>query len=202
MIPRILSQTRRLLSPRDLPPGHVLPRRAIAALLLVMLAGAGCGGSGSDAPSDNPTAPQPMILFTPARTPIGASISMRSGAATTATTLVLEILATDLVDVQTVDFTLTFPGNLLDFQGFRLGSYLGTDASVIIGQVSGSSFTALITRLAPGGSTGGGVIVSFEFDAVASGTGPLDFVEPEATDPFGQAIEGIDWIGGTLQVVL
>ncbi len=170
----------------------------VVVILLALVAA--CGGSGGSS-SDGPTAPQPMLVFTPDNSPSSPSISMRSGSGTTTTVLALDIQATDVVDVQTVDFTLDYPANLLDFMGFRQGSFLGTDASVVLDQVGSGSFTALITTAAAGGATGGGIIVTFEFQAIAGGNGRIDFVAPEATDRFGDEIEEMSWISGTVQIV-
>lgn len=178
-----------------------VPRALILGGLLLALV-AGCDGGGGSSSGTGPTAPQPMILFTPDGSPTSPSISMRAGSGTTATVLALEIRATDVVDVRTVDFTLDYPGQLLQFTGFRQGSFLGTDASVVLAGASNGSFTVFITSAGSLGASGGGVIVIFEFQALASGSGRIDFVAPEAGDSSGLEIEEMSWIGGAVQIIL
>jgi len=175
-------------------------RTALLLSGLLLALAAGCGGDGSSG-GGGPTAPQPMVLFTPDSAPTSASISMRSGAGTTSTLLALEILATDVADVRTVDFTLDYPGNLLQFTTFRQGTFLGSDASVILTNASSGSFTALITSAGALGAAGSGVIVTFELQTLAAGNGRIDFVDPEAGDSSGLEIEDVDFLGGTVQVV-
>jgi Cohesin domain len=175
-------------------------RTALLLSSLLLVLAAGCGGDGSSG-GGGPTAPQPMIVFTPDGAPGSPSISMRAGGGTTAAVLALDILATDAVDVLTADFTLTYPANLLQFTTFRRGTLLGADASVIVTDVANGSFTALITSAGGTGVSGTGVIVTFELQARASGSGRIDFVDPEAGNSFGLEIADIDWIGGTVQVV-
>ncbi len=143
-----------------------------------------------------------MIVFTPDRAAPAGSISMRAGAGTTASVLELEIAVADLVNVQTVDFVLAYPGDLLRLDGFRPGPFLGPGVSVILQQTGTGSTTVLTTRADPSGATGSGVVLTLVFAATSSGDGRLDFVDPEAADPFGLEIPGVEWIGGSVRVVL
>ncbi len=169
--------------------------------MIVALILGGCQGDGSST-SGGPTAPSPMIVFTPDRAAGSGSVAMRAGPGSTASVLELEIAATELVNVQTVDFVLAYPGALLRFDGFRPGSFLGADASLILEQASADSLTVTMTRIDPSGATGSGVVLTLVFTNAAGGDGRLDFVAPEAGDPFGLEIPGLDWIGGTVRVVL
>ncbi len=161
--------------------------------------GMGCSSGGDT--SGSPTEPLPALIFIPDRPAAGGSVSMRSGPGTTDTMLELEIVATGLVDVQTVDFVLSFPGSLLVFDAAAQGPFLGTGASLIVAGATTGSVTLLLTRTEPSGASGGGVILTVRLQAVAGGEGRLDFVSPEATDPAGLIIPDVDWIGGTVQIV-
>ncbi len=170
-----------------------------AVLLALALLLAACGGS-TDSGGGSPTAPGPSIVFTPDRAAGSGSISMRSGAGSTASVLQLEILATEVLNVQAVEFLLLYPGGLLQFDGFTRGDFLGAGAQVIAGGGGGNlSFDAL--RIG-GAASGSGTILSLTFTVVTGGTGSFNFVDPLAEDPFGLEIEGIDWIGGTVRVVI
>ncbi len=176
-------------------------RGFVVGLLLLFVSGcvAGCGGSGSSS-GDMPTGPSPMLLFTPDRAAVGNSVTMRAGANTAATALELEIFATDLVDVRTMDFTVTFPADLLRFDGARAGNFLGAGVSQIV-QTGAGAVTLLMTGLGQAGATGSGLVTTLDFRAIAGGNGRLDFLDPEAADAAGLEIQGIDWIGGTVQIV-
>ncbi len=163
------------------------------ALLLAACGGDGDGGS--------PIAPGPSIFFTPDRAAGAGSISMRAGAGTTASVLQLEIVATDLLNVQAVDFVLVYPDPLLRFDNFERGDFLGAGAQVIVGGgVSARSFQIL--RTAPSAASGSGTIITLTFTAAGDGQGRFDFVDPVAEDLFGLDISGLDWIGGAVRVVI
>ena len=175
-------------------------QRNLVPWLLAALALWGCEGSSSTA--GGPTAPSPMIVFIPDRAAGGGSVSMRAGGGSTASVLELEIVATDLVNVQTMDFVLAYPGDLLRFDGFRTGPFLGAGVSAILEPVAAGSLNVLMTRLDPSGASGSGVVLTVILSAAGSGEGRLDFVAPEAADPFGLEISDVDWIGGAVRVVL
>ncbi len=170
--------------------------RALVILAALLLAA--CGGS-SDGGGTPPTAPGPSIAFTPDRAAGANSITMRAGAGSTASVLELEIFATEVLNVQSVEFSLLYPGNLLRFEGFTRGDFAGAGAQVLTGGGSGNlSFDVL--RLG-GAASGSGIILTLTFSAAAGGSGSFNFLDPLAEDPFGLEIQGIDWIGGMVVVV-
>ena len=161
---------------------------------------AACGGSTSNS-GGSPTAPGPSIVFTPDRVAGANSVSMRSGAGSTASVLQVEIVATEMLNVQSVEFVLTFPSDLLRFDGFARGDFIGAGAQVIPGG-GGSALSFDILRTTPGAASGSGTIMTLTFTAAAGGAGRFDFLDPVAEDAFGLEISGIDWIGGAVRVVI
>lgn len=171
-----------------------------ALLLSAALLLAACGGSSEGGGGGSPTDPGPSIVFTPARAAGANSISMRAGVGSTASVLQLEIVATEVVNVLAVDFVLMYPSNLLRFDGFARGDFVGAGAQVITGGGSGNlSFAILRTA---GAASGSGTILTLTLSATGGGSGSFNFVDPVAEDPFGLEIQGIDWIGGTVVVAV
>lgn len=171
-------------------------RGAIAVLGILLLAACDSGDGGSTPP----TGPGPSILFTPDREAGANSVSMRSGAGSTASVLQLEIVATELLNVQAVSFVLLNPNDQMRFEGFEQGEFMGAAAQVAVGG-GGNTLSFDILRIAPSAASGSGRIITLTFSALAAGSGRFDFIDPEAVDPFGIEIVGIAWVGGTVQVV-
>ena len=177
----------------------MLVRRHVLHLAaLVVLALAACSGDGDGTP---PTGPSRAIIFTPDRAAGGNSISMRAGAGSTPSVLQLEIFATEVVNLQAVEFVLLNPNDLLRFDGFERGELMGAGAQVIVGG-GGNALAFDVIRIAPNAASGSGRILILTFSAIGEGRGRFDFVDPLAEDPFGLEIQGIDWIGGAVQVIL
>ena len=170
-------------------------------IALLGLGLAACTGSDSGG-GDSPTGPSPAIIFTPDRTAGANSIAMRAGAGSTDTVLQLEIFATQVTNLQALDFVLLVPNSLLRFDNFERGEFIGAGAQVLIAGGASNAVTFQILRTAPSAATGSGRILTLTFTAVGAGSGRFDFMEPSAEDPFGLVIPGIDWIGGVVQVVL
>ena len=164
--------------------------RLVGLGLLLLLSG--CDGGG-----DSPTEPQSGILFTPDSSAGSNSIILRRVGGTS-TTLELEIFATDVANVHSVLIAMTFPTNLLRFNGYVEGELLNPSIPVVVTAFN----TVLITqpRLSPAGVSGSGRIGTLTFAAIGEGTGRIDFLDPQALDPVGQEIAGVDWIGGSVQV--
>ncbi len=178
--------------------GHRPTATAVAAAALLLLSA--CGGDGGTG-GGSPTAPGPSIVFTPDRAAGDNSISLRAGAGSSGSVLRLEVFATEVLNVQAVEFVLLYPDARLRFDGFTRGDFLGASAQVITGGGSNTlSFDVL--RIAPSAASGSGVILTLTFSAIASGSGSFSFIDPVAEDPFGLEIQGIDWIGGSVQVIL
>ena len=176
-------------------------RKGLAVALIGGLWLAACSGS-DDGGGGPPTGPSPAIVFTPDRDAGANSIGMRAGAGSTDSVLQLEIFATQVTNLQAVDFVLLVPNGLLRLDDFERGEFIGAGAQVIVSGGGSNAVTFQILRTTPAAATGSGRILTIRFTAVGGGSGRFDFLDPTAEDPFGLVIPGIDWIGGAVQVVL
>jgi hypothetical protein len=179
--------------------------RRCAALLLgsVALVLLSCGGD-----SDSPTDPSatPVIFFTADGTASARSFSLRRGSGTSGTHLQLELVATDVTNVHSLDFVLALPTNVARLETQRQGSFLtqnGVNAVLIAFPLPAPFNGVLISDNRPPGAagvSGSGVVMTLELEAVANGSGRIDLEAPEASDPQNRPISGLTWIGGTVTV--
>ena len=178
------------------------PRRLASVLIgsCAMLLLTACGGSQNPGGGGGgPTEPEPFVVLTP---DFGSppSVSLQRGTGTQGADLELEIVANELTNVQTMDFVLVFPGELMAFEGAQAGPFLGGDASLVVSALSGSRLQFLITRVAATGASGSGVVLRVVFRGIGAGTGRIEFEGQEATRPGGVPIDGILWLGGGVEV--
>ena len=157
------------------------------------------GGGGSDGGGGGPTAPQPFVLVvTDGGNP--PSVTLERSDVTEGANLVLDIMANELENVRTIDFVLAYPGNLLQATAVQTGGYLGAGATVITTALDANRLQILMTRTQASGVSGSGLVATVRFNALAAGTGRLDFNDPEAATPVGLVIPGIDWLGAAVEV--
>lgn len=173
---------------------------ALAVACAAALGSVGCGGGGG------PTGPPPVqqsLVFTPGGGSAASSVALlRSG--TGATTLTLEVRAQGVTDLYGVAFDLTYPASVLAFEGWSEGELLrqgGIATSVQVAQQSGRLVVGATRLGVVGGVTGSGTILTLSFRAIAAGTGPLEFADPSAVAANGTPIAGLEWLGGSVQVV-
>ncbi len=171
----------------------------LLALALLLTACGGSSGGGSSTPTEPPP-PTPGIVLTPQGTPGVNSLYLASGSATTTTTLVLELRASQVTDLYGVAFNLTYPATQLQFVRATAGPLLNSGAV----QATVSSPGTLIvggTHLgATPGASGSGVVMTLEFSAVAAGSGSFAFTRNSALDSTGAAISGLTWLAGSVTV--
>lgn len=172
-----------------------LARLCFAILLLT----AGCDSGSSGGGGGGPTTPQPFVNVQ-SDSGDAPSVSMARGGATQGANLQLEILATDLENVQTIDYVLAYPGNLLRATAVVPGDFLGAGVSVITTALDASRLQILMTRTDGAGSTGNGLVATVQFEGTAAGEGRLEFSDPEAVALNGLVIQGINWIGADVEV--
>ena len=173
------------------------------ALLLAFVAACGGGGGGPTQPPPPPP-PPPGITFTAAGTAPANSVALGSGGAT-ATTLALEVRANQVTNLYGVSFDLQYPATVLRYDGATEGTLLNASGTVATSlQVVESPAGTLVvgfTRLGTaGGLSGSGTLLTFNFSARAAGTGPFTFVAPAGVDPSGQALTGLSFAAGTVEV--
>ena len=171
----------------------------LAATLL--LTACGGGGGGSSTPTE-PT-PPPLtagIVLTPQGTPGASSLYLASGAATTATTLVLELRANQVTDLYGVAFDLTYPATQLQFVRATAGPLLNNGAVQAVASTPGTLIVGGTHLGATPGATGSGVVLTLEFTAVAAGSGSFAFARNSALNSTGTTISGMTWLAGSVTV--
>ena len=178
------------------------PSVALALAALSLLALACVGGGGGSGPT-SPPPPVAGITFTPQGAPGTNSIYLASGAATTATTLVLEVHANQVTDLYGVAFNLTYPSAVLQFSNATAGALLGGDSGSVQAVVStpGTLVVGGSHLGAVAGANGSGVVLTLVFTAPAAGQGSLAFTLNSAFNSTGQTQAGISWLAGTVQVI-
>ncbi|MEM1249124.1 MAG: cohesin domain-containing protein [Acidobacteriota bacterium] len=167
---------------------------------LLACGGGGGGGGGTPAPTPPPTGPSSVALEATAPT---SGIFVQRGGGSGGTRLEVEVRAVEVSGVFGLAFDLVFPANLLSYQGFAEGDFLGADGAETSLQVSDTGSGRLIvgaTRLGQvGAMTGSGVVVTLVFQATTIGTGALSFQANEAIGGVGEEVT-LTWSGGTVRV--
>lgn len=168
-------------------------------LALALACGGGGGGGSPTDPGPTPTpAPQASIVFTP-QAGGAPGISLTAGAASTATTLVLEVRAASVTDLYGVAFDLTYPNQLLQFVSLQQGPFL--QGATAQNGVLPDRLVVGISRLgALPGENGSGVLMTITFRAIGAGQGSFTFSKNLAANSQGQAIPGLTWSAGTVRV--
>jgi hypothetical protein len=185
-----------------------LKRTSLASLILSLLlalacgaCGGGGGGGGSPTeptPTPTPTPTQPSLVFTP-QSPGPSGVSLAAGAASNATTLILEVRANSVSDLYGVAFDLTYPANLLQHVRSTQGPMLA--GGTFQGSVTSGRLVIGLSNLGPvPGASGSGVLMTFEFRAIGAGEGDFTFSRNQAVDSQGRAIAGLTWSAGTVRV--
>lgn len=176
-------------------------RYSVALLLAVLsLLALACGGGGGGGPT-SPPPPVAGIAFTPQGVPASNTVYLASGAATTATTLVLEVRASQVTDLYGVAFDLSYPSTQLTFSRVTAGPLLGASGSVqAVASTPGTLVVGGSHLGAVPGANGSGVVLTLEFTAGAAGTGSFAFARNSAFNSSGQTLAGTSWLAGSVQV--
>jgi hypothetical protein len=179
-----------------------MPRRTLVLALPLFLALASCGGGGGG--SSGPTQPPPPtrgIVFTPEGA--GANgISLAAGAATDASTLVLEVRANSVTDLYGVAFELRYPTTLLRFNRATAGPFLSGANLEVAPSATGTLILGL-SKLGPvPGASGSGALMTLEFSAAAAGSDSFSFSRNTAIDSSAQTLSDLSWSAGAVSVTL
>lgn len=177
-------------------------KRALPAtlLLLVMIACGGGGGGGGGSPTEPPP-PQAAIVFTPDSAPGASSLSLASATTSTATSLLLEVRATQVTDLYGAAFDLSFPNAQLAYVSATPGPAL-TQGTVQASVSAPGNLVVGVSSLGQvPGLTGSGVLAVLRFDAQAAGEGRFTYSRNQAFRSNGQPVAAIGWIGGGVRVV-
>jgi len=170
--------------------------------LLLALAACGGGGGGGGGPTE-PTPPPPppqSIVFTAQGTPGNNTVFLTAGAASTATTLVLEVRASQVTNLYGVAFDLSYPNAQLQFVRATAGPLLAGGAVQAAPAGTGSLVVGGTHLGNVPGANGSGVIMTLELTAVAAGSGSFAFSRNTALNPSGDPLAGVAWLAGSVQV--
>lgn len=172
------------------------------ALALAACGGGGGGGSSPTQPTPTPPPPsQPSLVFTPSGS-AGTGLSLAAGAASTASTLILEVRANSVTDLYGVAFDLAYPANLVQYVRVTQGPLLAGGTLQVASGGTGTLVVGLSNLGPVPGASGSGVLMTFEFRAVGAGQGSFTFSRNVAVDSAGQSINGLSWGTGTVRVTL
>jgi hypothetical protein len=184
---------------------------ALALPWLALACGGGGGGGGSptdpgptSTPTPTPTptpSPGPSITFAAASP--GPGIVLAQGAATTASSLVVEVRAAQVSGLYGLAFDLDYPSAALRFQSAGAGLFLGSGGQVSMQVVESATghLVVGITRLGTlPGVAGNGVVLQLVFAPVAAGSGPFVFSRNTAYGSDGLQLS-VPWAAGTATVV-
>ena len=179
---------------------------AFLLVLLFVLAACGGGGGGGSPVEPTPTPPltQPSLVFTP-QGGGGSGVSLTAGAASTASTLILEVRANSVTDLYGVAFDLGYPANLVQYVRATQGPLLagGTLQVAVGGGGTAGNLVVGLSNLGPvPGASGSGLLMTLEFRATGAGQGSFSFSRNVAVDSAGQSINGFSWGTGTVRVTL
>jgi hypothetical protein len=198
-LPGAQSRRGRYSVARDFNPGR---HGALLLLLsaLFLLAACGGGGGGGTTTTEPPPPPVAGITLTPQGAPGVSSLYLASGAATTATTLVLELRANQVTDLYGVAFDFTYPATQLTFVRATAGPLLNNGAVQAVASSPGTLIVGGTHLGTTPGATGSGVVMTLEFTAVAAGSGSFAFARNSALNSTGAAISGLTWLAGSVTV--
>ena len=177
-------------------------RRPLASACLLALSLVACGGGGGGGPTEPPPPPPPQagIVFTAQGAATANSISLTSGVGTTATTLVLEVRATQVTDLYGVAFDLAYPNAALQFTRATAGAMLSGGSVQAVASTPGTLVVGGTHLGNVAGATGSGVVMTLEFSAVAAGQGSFNFSRNSAFDSGGRTMTGVGWVAGSVTV--
>jgi hypothetical protein len=140
-------------------------------------------------------------VFTPSGS-AGTGLSLAAGAASTASTLILEVRANSVTDLYGVAFDLAYPANLVQYVRVTQGPLLAGGTLQVASGGTGTLVVGLSNLGPVPGASGSGVLMTFEFRAVGAGQGSFTFSRNVAVDSAGQSINGLSWGTGTVRVTL
>jgi hypothetical protein len=201
--------------------------RLLALTLAVALAPfapscGGAGGGGGQSPTDPGPSPSPSATPSPTPTPsptasptptpgagvtfpaasAGPGVVMAQGAATTSSSLVVEVRAAQVNGLYAVAFDLDYPAAVLRYQSSAAGAFLGPSGQVSL-QVAETQPGHLVVGLSRVGNvagvSGSGVLLQLVFSPVASGSGAFTFSRNTAFGSDGRALS-VPWAAGTVTV--
>lgn len=154
--------------------------RSLGLGILVVLCLPGCGGGGGGDDSD-PVVCTNLAFDSVLVTPSDGDVYFEESTST-CTDINIVVLVTNLNDIFTAGFDLTFPASLLQYDSFTLGPLLQkgnplTDPFVNVTPVPGG-LQVLMTRFAPDppvSAVGSEALITLRFKRIGPGAAAIDF---------------------------
>lgn len=183
-------------------------RVPVAVTVVALVAGivAGCGGSGRKRPLRSE-----CLDFQGSAPPAASKVVARHGSGSTCAAVQVELVLTDVADVQTVEFAVIYDPDVTQYEGLSLtGSVLrsgGATVNVLENEGQGK-VTINLARLGSGiDFSGSGTLVRLIFSPVPGAPATISGMSFDSTLIFGsetppQEKLGIQWIGGDFQVTM
>jgi len=175
----------------------------VAVALLGAGIAAGCGGGGRKR-----VVPTECLAFQGHAAPAASTVVARQGSGSQCESVQVELVLTDVADVQTVDFTVDYDSDIALYEGLSLaGSVLSANVNVLENESPGQVKIDL-TRFGTGiDFNGSGTVVRLIFSPVAgatAATSTMSFASPQifGSETPPQEKPGIQWIGGELQLTV
>lgn len=107
-----------------------------------------------------------------------ATLTVSAPTVTTGSSVNVDVLVSDIVDLSTFQFSLAYDATLLSFNNFTEGSFLGTAAQTDygIGDTSSGVLSSVYgTTFQPTGVNGSGGLITLHFNTLGAGTSFLNF---------------------------
>ena len=180
----------------------------MAVTVAALIAGivAGCGGGGRKRPLRSE-----CLAFQSSAAPTASKVVAQQGSGTTCEAVQVELVLTDVADVQTVEFTVIYDPAVAQYEGVSLaGSVLGTAPPPnVLENESPGQVTIDLSLLGGTGVdfNGPGTLVRLIFSPVSGAPAAMSGLSFGATQIFGsetppQEKPGIQWIGGEFQLTV
>jgi len=170
----------------------------IAVVLVPLLFFLCCGGD------DTSTGPSGSTAFTSDNPSPGSNSVVLEQRSAGVDRLTLSVRMVEVQNVYGAAFEISYPQNLVRFSNFSQGGFLSGDGAPVSIQVAENPVGNLIigaTRLGNvGGISGTGDLLLLNFNAVAPGSGRMNFRNASLRDPANNVIPGVQFIGGNVQV--
>jgi len=187
-------------------------RPAAFTLSVVFLAAsllAGCSSSSEDASVDDGYS-GPCLELTPAGPPVAGTVTLEASSGSTCDLLEVDVMVTDVSDVFSVNFQLTFDPSVATFDGYSTsGSFLGAapDLGEFVLNRSPDTVLVSLAQLSRTGAdaTGTEPVIRLTFlRAADTGSADISFTSGEmmATQPPPRTMLDLQWLGGLLDVIL
>ena len=176
----------------------------LSSVFLICMLLASCHGGGG---GGTPPPPSSKATFTPASAPPGAAITVSGPAGAQQVTITLDVNAQSLpANTYGLAFDLDFNPGLVAFAGPQNGTFFeaGGAVSYQVAVDPANSGKVIVGAMLLGqssGVSGSGRIVSLRFNILNStGSTALAFSGNAAQNSSGQAVNGVSWAAGTVQV--